>query len=142
MDGRPDGWMDGRPDGRPAGWTDGRLDGWMEGGRADRWTDRWMEGGRAGGRTDRRMDEGRTGRRMDGQTDIRRDRWIYRCTSRVCLCLIIVTEMVFYLLGNFVLLSGNLLEHEAVPTSLPARHWGGILVVIYIHDNGWVSMSV
>ena len=30
MDGRTDGWMDGRMDGRTDGWTDGRMDGRTE----------------------------------------------------------------------------------------------------------------
>ena len=40
MDGRMDGWMDGRMDGWMDGWMDGRMDGWTDGwmdGRMDGW---------------------------------------------------------------------------------------------------------
>ena len=39
MDGRTDGWMDGR-----TGRMDGRMDGWTDG-RTERWADDWFFGG-------------------------------------------------------------------------------------------------
>ena len=43
MDGRIDGWMNGRMDGRMEGWLDGRMDGWADG-WLDGWMDGWMDG--------------------------------------------------------------------------------------------------